>query len=60
LRSGLARVEIIHRPPWEERVVDLLLYRILNRKLHNWFRRTRTHTAPAVTDWIRVNTAPLA
>ena len=23
-------------PPWEERVVDLLLYRILNRKLHSF------------------------
>ena len=24
-------------PPWEERIVDLLLYRVLNRKLHCWF-----------------------
>ena len=23
--------------PWEERMVDLLLYRILNRRLHGWF-----------------------
>ena len=23
--------------PWEERIVDLLLYRLLNRKLHSWF-----------------------
>ena len=23
--------------PWEERIVDLLLYRILTRKLHTWF-----------------------
>jgi hypothetical protein len=23
--------------PWEERIVDLLLYRVLNRKLHAWF-----------------------
>jgi hypothetical protein len=23
--------------PWEERIVDLLLYRVLNRKLHGWF-----------------------
>jgi hypothetical protein len=23
--------------PWEERIVDLLLYRTLNRKLHRWF-----------------------
>ena len=23
--------------PWEERIVDLLLYRLLNRKLHAWF-----------------------
>lgn len=27
----------LYIPPWEERIVDLLLYRILNRKLHNWF-----------------------
>ena len=24
-------------PPWEERIVDLVLYRVLNRRLHNWF-----------------------
>jgi hypothetical protein len=24
-------------PPWEERIVDLLLYRILNQRLHHWF-----------------------
>jgi retron-type reverse transcriptase len=23
--------------PWEERIVDLLLYRLLNRRLHSWF-----------------------
>ena len=23
--------------PWEERIVDLMLYRALNRRLHNWF-----------------------
>lgn len=23
--------------PWEERIVDLLLYRLLNRRLHAWF-----------------------
>src|SRR5579872_4283961 len=23
--------------PWEERIVDLLLYRLLNQKLHAWF-----------------------
>jgi len=27
----------LYVPPWEERIVDLLLYRALNRKLHNWF-----------------------
>jgi hypothetical protein len=27
----------LYIPPWEERIVDLLLYRALNRKLHNWF-----------------------
>ena len=23
--------------PWEDRIVDLMLYRTLNRRLHNWF-----------------------
>lgn len=27
----------LYIPPWEERIVDLLLYRALNRKLHRWF-----------------------
>jgi retron-type reverse transcriptase len=27
----------LYIPPWEERIVDLLLYRILNRRLHAWF-----------------------
>jgi hypothetical protein len=27
----------LYLPPWEERIVDLLLYRLLNRKLHRWF-----------------------
>jgi hypothetical protein len=27
----------LYIPPWEERIVDLLLYRLLNRKLHSWF-----------------------
>jgi retron-type reverse transcriptase len=27
----------LYIPPWEERIVDLLLYRVLNCKLHNWF-----------------------
>src|SRR5690348_6703283 len=27
----------LYIPPWEERIVDLLLYRVLNRCLHNWF-----------------------
>jgi len=27
----------LYIPPWEERMVDLLLYRVLNRKLHAWF-----------------------
>jgi retron-type reverse transcriptase len=26
----------LYIPPWEERIVDLLLYRMLNRRLHNW------------------------
>ena len=24
-------------PPWEERIVDLLLYPVLNQRLHHWF-----------------------
>jgi len=27
----------LYVPPWEERIVDLLLYRALNRRLHDWF-----------------------
>jgi len=27
----------LYIPPWEERIVDLLLYRILNHRLHFWF-----------------------
>lgn len=27
----------LYIPPWEERIVDLLLYRTLNRRLHHWF-----------------------
>jgi hypothetical protein len=26
----------LYIPPWEERMVDLVLYRLLNRKLHRW------------------------
>jgi retron-type reverse transcriptase len=29
----------LYVPPWEERVVDLLLYRVLNRRIDNWFSR---------------------
>ena len=38
----------LYIPPWEERIVDLLLYRLLNRRLHCWFSPTsfayRHHT----------------
>jgi hypothetical protein len=27
----------LYIPPWEERIVDLLLYRVLNQKLRAWF-----------------------
>jgi len=27
----------LYIPPWEERIVDLVLYRVLNRRLHHWF-----------------------
>lgn len=31
------RQRTLYVSPWEERIVDLMLYRALNRKLHNWF-----------------------
>ena len=38
----------LYIPPWEERIVDLLIYRLLNRKLHYWFSHSsyayRDHT----------------
>jgi len=38
----------LYIPPWEERIVDLLLYRILNRRLHHSFSTSsyayRDHT----------------
>lgn len=27
----------LHLAPWEDRIVDLLLYRVLNQRLHAWF-----------------------
>ena len=33
--NGKART--LYVSPWEERIVDLLLYRVLNRRLHAWF-----------------------
>lgn len=27
----------LYIPPWEERIVDLLIYRLLNRRLERWF-----------------------
>jgi hypothetical protein len=39
----------LYIPPWEERIVDLVLYRALNRRLQRWFSpasyayRDRTH-----------------
>ncbi len=27
----------LYIPPWEERIVDLLIYRLLSRRLHPWF-----------------------
>jgi len=27
----------LYIPPWEERIVDLLIYRLLNQRLHHWF-----------------------
>ncbi len=38
----------LYIPPWEERIVDLLIYRLLNRRLHHWFSHSsyayRDHT----------------
>jgi retron-type reverse transcriptase len=38
----------LYIPPWEERIVDLLIYRLLNRRLHQWFSTSsyayRDHT----------------
>src|SRR5437660_11971985 len=31
------RQRTLYISPWEERIVDLMLYRVLNRKLHHWF-----------------------
>ena len=31
------RHRTLYLAPWEERIVDLLLYRVLNRRLHSWF-----------------------
>ena len=31
------RQRTLYISPWEERIVDLMLYRALNRKLHQWF-----------------------
>jgi retron-type reverse transcriptase len=31
------KVRTLYLSPWEERIVDLLLYRVLNRKLRAWF-----------------------
>ena len=42
------RRRTLYIPPWEERIVDLLIYRLLNRKLHQWFSASsyayRDHT----------------
>jgi len=42
------RCRTLYISPWEERVVDLVLYRLLNRKLHRWFSSNsyayRNHT----------------
>lgn len=38
----------LYIPPWEERIVDLLIYRLLNARLHHWFSASsyayRDHT----------------
>lgn len=38
----------LYIPPWEEKIVDLLLYRVLTRRLHHWFSASsyayRDHT----------------
>jgi Reverse transcriptase (RNA-dependent DNA polymerase) len=59
----------LYIPPWEERIVDLLLYRTLNRKLHPWFSphsyayRDRVysldHCQTRIADLMRRATSPL-
>lgn len=31
------RRRTLYLAPWEDRIVDLLLYRVMNRRLHRWF-----------------------
>ncbi len=59
----------LYIPPWEERIVDLLLYRLLNRHLHAWFSpssyayRDRTysldHCQSRIAALIRSSRGPL-
>jgi hypothetical protein len=56
-------------PPWEERIVDLVLYRVLNRRLHTWFSpnsyayRDRKYSLDScqtrIAGFLRSATAPL-
>jgi len=36
-RNFNGKQRTLYVSPWEERIVDLMLYRALNRKLHHWF-----------------------
>jgi hypothetical protein len=38
-RSFRGKRRTLYIYPWEERLVDLLLYRLLSARLHNWFSR---------------------
>jgi hypothetical protein len=59
----------LYIPPWEERIVDLLLYRSLNRKLHRWFSPNSyayrnhifglDHCQDRIAKLLRWTTAPL-
>ena len=51
----------LYIPPWEERIVDLLIYRVLNQQLHRWFSRCsyayRDHTFGLDSCQSRIKTA---
>lgn len=45
------RHRTLYVSPWEERIVDLMLYRSLNRRLHQWFSPIHTPTEIRAIAW---------